>query len=129
MTFTPFSEGQDTIYLLKAENDFLIKPNAMAVIKNKFCFIAFITHSFVPFNNSKYLCYSFPKHTIDVLVIRFPCQVEYTQSQIRDLLRMIDCGNRPKMLQNRSGGLSRAVTAFGIVGKQDFPYNVNIYLG
>ena len=45
-------------------------------------------------------------------------KVEYTQREIRDLLLMIDVGNRPKTTQKGSAGLSRTVSAFGIVGKQ-----------
>ena len=44
-------------------------------------------------------------------------QIEYTRREIRDLLLMIDVGNRPKQQQKRKGGLSRTVSAYGIVGK------------
>ncbi|XP_066463833.1 polyphosphoinositide phosphatase isoform X3 [Eleutherodactylus coqui] len=40
----------------------------------------------------------------------------YTQQEIRELLGRLDLGNRTKMGQKGSSGLSRAVSAFGIVG-------------
>lgn len=43
-------------------------------------------------------------------------KIEYTQKEIRDLLMMIDVGNRSKHSQSSGGGLSRTVSAFGIVG-------------
>ncbi|XP_074642005.1 polyphosphoinositide phosphatase-like [Tubulanus polymorphus] len=41
--------------------------------------------------------------------------VEYTQRQIRDMLMMIDFGNRSKQMRT-TAGLFRTVSAFGIVG-------------
>uniref|UniRef100_A0A8C0UTU2 FIG4 phosphoinositide 5-phosphatase n=1 Tax=Cyanistes caeruleus TaxID=156563 RepID=A0A8C0UTU2_CYACU len=41
----------------------------------------------------------------------------YTQQEVRELLGRLDLGNRTKMGQKGSSGLSRAVSAFGIVGK------------
>ncbi|XP_061479575.1 polyphosphoinositide phosphatase isoform X2 [Rhineura floridana] len=40
----------------------------------------------------------------------------YTQQEIRELLGRLDLGNRTKIGQKGSSGLSRAVSAFGIVG-------------
>ncbi|RMC13127.1 hypothetical protein DUI87_10658 [Hirundo rustica rustica] len=40
----------------------------------------------------------------------------YTQQEVRELLGRLDLGNRTKMGQKGSSGLSRAVSAFGIVG-------------
>ncbi|XP_067120372.1 polyphosphoinositide phosphatase [Centruroides vittatus] len=42
-------------------------------------------------------------------------KMEYTHKEIRDLLTMIDVGNRPRPGQ-KSSGLNRTVSAFGIVG-------------
>ena len=44
-------------------------------------------------------------------------QVEYTPKQIRELLYMIDVGNRSKVSQKGGSGLSRRVSTFGLVGK------------
>jgi hypothetical protein len=44
-------------------------------------------------------------------------QIEYTQKQIRDMLMMIDYGNRPKKKYKGTAGLCITVSAFGIVGK------------
>ena len=44
----------------------------------------------------------------------------YTPRQIRDLLTMIDVGNRSKVGQKMGSGLSRTVSAFGIVGKATY---------
>ncbi|KAK2146367.1 hypothetical protein LSH36_613g00010 [Paralvinella palmiformis] len=41
-------------------------------------------------------------------------KIEYTRKEIRDLLLMIDVGNRPKQ---HVSGLTRTVSAFGIVGR------------
>jgi hypothetical protein len=41
--------------------------------------------------------------------------VEYSHQEIRDLLSMIDMGNRPRPRNNL--GFSKTVSAFGIVGK------------
>lgn len=43
-------------------------------------------------------------------------QVEYSRKEIRDLLLMIDVGNRPRWSQKGPIGLKRTVSAFGIVG-------------
>ncbi|XP_064627556.1 polyphosphoinositide phosphatase-like isoform X3 [Lineus longissimus] len=43
-------------------------------------------------------------------------QIEYTQKQIRDMLMMIDYGNRPKQQSKKTAGLCITVSAFGIVG-------------
>uniref|UniRef100_A0A3Q3G5Z7 FIG4 phosphoinositide 5-phosphatase n=1 Tax=Labrus bergylta TaxID=56723 RepID=A0A3Q3G5Z7_9LABR len=40
----------------------------------------------------------------------------YNQQEVRDLLGRLDLGNRTKIGQKGSSGLSRAVSAFGIVG-------------
>uniref|UniRef100_A0A3B5A594 FIG4 phosphoinositide 5-phosphatase n=1 Tax=Stegastes partitus TaxID=144197 RepID=A0A3B5A594_9TELE len=40
----------------------------------------------------------------------------YNQQEVRELLGRLDLGNRTKIGQKGSSGLSRAVTAFGIVG-------------
>lgn len=43
---------------------------------------------------------------------------EYTQDEIKDLVNMIDMGNRTRVGQrNNVGGVARVVSAFGIVGK------------
>ncbi|XP_012535278.1 polyphosphoinositide phosphatase-like isoform X2 [Monomorium pharaonis] len=43
---------------------------------------------------------------------------EYTQDEIKDLVNMIDMGNRTRAGQrNNVGGVARVVSAFGIVGK------------
>ena len=44
-------------------------------------------------------------------------QVEYSPKQIRELLYMIDVGNRSKVNQKGGSGLSRRVSTFGLVGK------------
>ncbi|CAB1340055.1 unnamed protein product, partial [Coregonus sp. 'balchen'] len=41
----------------------------------------------------------------------------YNQQEVRELLGRLDLGNRTKMSQKGSSGLSRAVSAYGIVGK------------
>ncbi|XP_077866108.1 polyphosphoinositide phosphatase-like [Saccoglossus kowalevskii] len=43
-------------------------------------------------------------------------RMEYTQHEIKDLLNMINEGNKPKLVQRGMSGLSRTVSAFGIVG-------------
>ncbi|KAK0080798.1 hypothetical protein PV326_007984 [Microctonus aethiopoides] len=44
-------------------------------------------------------------------------KIEYTQDEIADLVNMIDMGNRSKVGQrNKTGGVARIVSAFGIVG-------------
>ena len=53
------------------------------------------------------------------VILLFSLQVEYTQRENRDLLLMIDVGNRPKTTQKGSAGLTRTVSAFGIVGKEN----------
>uniref|UniRef100_A0A8B9DFM4 FIG4 phosphoinositide 5-phosphatase n=1 Tax=Anser cygnoides TaxID=8845 RepID=A0A8B9DFM4_ANSCY len=40
----------------------------------------------------------------------------YTQQEVRELLGRLDLGNRTKIGQKGSSGLSRAVSAFGVVG-------------
>lgn len=40
--------------------------------------------------------------------------IEYTHQEIRDLLSMIDMGNRPRQRNNL--GFSKTVSAFGIAG-------------
>ncbi|KAJ1208829.1 hypothetical protein NDU88_004212 [Pleurodeles waltl] len=40
----------------------------------------------------------------------------YTQQEVRELLGRLDLGNRTKMGQKGASGLSRAVSAFGVVG-------------
>ena len=45
-------------------------------------------------------------------------KMEYTQDEIRDLVNMIDVGNRNRTSQRgNTGGVARVVSAFGIVGK------------
>ena len=44
-------------------------------------------------------------------------QVEYTSKEIRDLLLMIDVGNRARGQLKDNVGLARTVSAFGLVGK------------
>lgn len=41
----------------------------------------------------------------------------YSQQEVRELLGRLDLGNRTKIGQKGSSGLSRAVSAYGIVGK------------
>ena len=41
----------------------------------------------------------------------------YSNREIRDLLNMIDGGNRSKIGQRMGSGLTRTVSAFGIAGK------------
>lgn len=41
----------------------------------------------------------------------------YNQQEVRELLGRLDLGNRTKVGQKGLSGLSRAVTAFGIVGE------------
>lgn len=44
---------------------------------------------------------------------------EYTQDEIKDLVNMIDMGNRTRSGQRSNiGGVAKIVSAFGIVGKQ-----------
>ena len=45
-------------------------------------------------------------------------RVVYTAKEIRDLLMMIDVGNRSKVGQKMGTGLSRAVSAFGVIGTE-----------
>lgn len=42
--------------------------------------------------------------------------MEYSQRQIKELLAMINEGNRSQSGQRQATGLSRTVSAFGIVG-------------
>lgn len=43
---------------------------------------------------------------------------EYNQDEIKDLVNMIDMGNRTRAGQRSNvGGVARVVSAFGIVGK------------
>uniref|UniRef100_A0A672H8R3 FIG4 phosphoinositide 5-phosphatase n=1 Tax=Salarias fasciatus TaxID=181472 RepID=A0A672H8R3_SALFA len=44
----------------------------------------------------------------------------YSQQEVRELLSRLDLGNRTKIGQKGSSGLSRAVTACGIVGDGRF---------
>ena len=44
--------------------------------------------------------------------------VEYSHQEIRDLLSMIDMGNRPRQRNNL--GFSKTVSAFGIVGNVQY---------
>lgn len=41
----------------------------------------------------------------------------YNQQEVRELLSRLDLGNRTKMGQKGSSGLSKSVMAFGIVGE------------
>ncbi|XP_078001489.1 polyphosphoinositide phosphatase-like [Glandiceps talaboti] len=43
-------------------------------------------------------------------------RMEYSQNEIQDLLIMINEGNKPKLVQRGPSGLTRTVSAFGIVG-------------
>lgn len=45
-------------------------------------------------------------------------KIEYTQEEIRDLVNMIDMGNRNREKRGSTGGVARVVSAFGIVGKR-----------
>lgn len=55
---------------------------------------------------------------LDVLtVIVCVWQHVYSQQEVRELLGRLDLGNRTKIGQKGSSGLSRAVSAYGIVGK------------
>ena len=45
---------------------------------------------------------------------------EYTQDEIRDLVDMINMGNRTRSGRTTSGGVARTVSAFGIVGNTAF---------
>lgn len=45
-------------------------------------------------------------------------QIEYSRSEIHSVLSMIDGGNKPKKQGNNTSGLSKNVSAFGIVGKR-----------
>lgn len=54
---------------------------------------------------------------------------EYTQDEIKDLVNMIDMGNRTRVGQrNNIGGVARVVSAFGIVGKIRNILFVNAYV-
>jgi hypothetical protein len=44
--------------------------------------------------------------------------VVYTAKEIRDLLTMVDVGNRSKVGQKVGSGLTRTVSAFGIAGRR-----------
>lgn len=45
-------------------------------------------------------------------------KTEYTEKEIRDLVNMIDTGNRSRAGQRvGTGGVSKVVSAFGIIGK------------
>lgn len=55
----------------------------------------------------------------------------YNQQEVRELLGRLDLGNRTKIGQKGLSGLSRAVTAFGIVGEYNplaFFLDVEIWL-
>lgn len=61
---------------------------------------------------------SFKESRSTLLTIRPSCpQHVYNQQEVRELLGRLDLGNRTKMGQKGSSGLSRAVSAYGIVGK------------
>ncbi|KAI3363734.1 hypothetical protein L3Q82_001350 [Scortum barcoo] len=49
----------------------------------------------------------------------------YNQQEVRELLGRLDLGNRTKIGQKGSSGLSRAVTAFGIVGEYS-PFTLSL---
>lgn len=54
---------------------------------------------------------------------------EYTQDEIKDLVNMIDMGNRTRVGQrNNVGGVARVVSAFGIVGKTRKISSVHVYI-
>ena len=54
-------------------------------------------------------------------------KVEYTQEEIRDLVTMIDVGNRTRVGQrSASSGVARVVSAFGIVGEH---FKLRVLLG
>lgn len=45
-------------------------------------------------------------------------KIEYTQDEIKDLVNMIDTGNRNRAGQrSKTGGVAKVVSAFGIMGK------------
>ena len=62
------------------------------------------------------------------VILLFSLQVEYTQREIRNLLLMIDVGNRPKTTQKGSAGLTRTVSAFGIVGKENYSTTISTFI-
>ena len=44
-------------------------------------------------------------------------KIEYTQDEIKDLVKMIDMGNRNRANQRGAGsGVAKVVSAFGIIG-------------
>lgn len=44
-------------------------------------------------------------------------KIEYTQDEIKDLVKMIDLGNRSKANQkSNASGVNKIVSAFGIIG-------------
>ena len=51
-------------------------------------------------------------------------KVEYSRKEIRELLLMIDVGNRPRWSQKGPIGLKRTVSAFGIVGMHCLVYTL-----
>uniref|UniRef100_A0A8C7XAQ7 FIG4 phosphoinositide 5-phosphatase n=1 Tax=Oryzias sinensis TaxID=183150 RepID=A0A8C7XAQ7_9TELE len=52
----------------------------------------------------------------------------YNQQEVRELLSRLDLGNRTKMGQKGSSGLSKSVMAFGIVGDGKTTYMAEIML-
>ena len=60
-------------------------------------------------------------------------KVEYSQEEIRDLVAMIDAGNRTRAgPRSAGGGVTKVVSAFGIVGESCLAgslcsaYNMNV---
>jgi len=53
-------------------------------------------------------------------------KVEYSRKEIRELLLMIDVGNRPRWSQKGPIGLKRTVSAFGIVGMHCLIYRLSV---
>jgi len=81
----------------------------------------------VPISNLPHFCFSFKAFstlfsTVQIIAIIYLIlhnlwvQVEYSRKEIRQLLQMIDVGNRPRWSQKSLSGLKRTVSAFGIVG-------------
>lgn len=53
----------------------------------------------------------------DLLVV--DDKVEYNQNEIAELVNMIDDGNRNRAQRNKFSGVTKIVSAFGIVGNID----------
>lgn len=81
-----------------------------------------IVHNFIKYVSCLYRIYS--NIFLNNWSVFLSCvQHVYSQQEVRDLLGRLDLGNRTKIGQKGSSGLSRAVNAFGIVGKVLFKNN------